>query len=217
MRLILLTLALLAPMAAADLQPLPLDLPKPMFEGTPQNLKVPNLEPPRQGPRLPFLAPSGTVNLARGRRVLASVPDVVTGDLAMVTDGEKSGADGNAVELPQGAQYITIDLRQKSTIYAVLLWHYHKQPRVYKSVIVQFANDPDFISDVRTVFNNDVDNSAGQGIGKDKNYIETAEGKLIDARGSEARYVRLYTSGNNVNGSNHYVEVEVFGKPLPRP
>jgi hypothetical protein len=79
---------------------------------------------------------------------------------------------------------------------------------------VQIADDADFIENVRTVFNNDFDNSAGIGIGTNKNYIETAEGKLIDAKGAEGRYVRLYSNGNNVNGSNHYVEVEVFGKPL---
>jgi hypothetical protein len=132
----------------------------------------------------------------------------------MITDGEKSGADGSYVELNSGPQYITIDLKKRSTIYAVLVWHYHKQPRVYKSVIVQIADDADFIENVRTVFNNDFDNSAGIGIGTNKNYIETAEGKLIDAKGAEGRYVRLYSNGNNVNGSNHYVEVEVFGKPL---
>lgn len=196
------------------MRPLPIELPKPMFEGTPQNLKVPNLEPLRKGPRPAFLAPEGTVNLAKGRRVVASGGDPTTGELAQITDGEKSGADGNHVELAAGAQYITIDLKQKSTIYAVLVWHYHKQPRVYKSVIVQVANDPDFIEGVHTVFNNDYENSAGLGIGKEKNYIETSEGKLIDAKGLEGRYVRLYSNGSNVNGSNHYVEVEVFGRPL---
>jgi|SRR4051812_22299128 hypothetical protein len=200
--------------AASDLAPLPLELPKPMFEGTPQNLQVPNLEKPRKGPRPPFLAPAGTENLARGKRVSGSGADPVSGELSFVTDGEKSGADGTSVELPQGPQYITIDLKKRSTIYAVLLWHYHKQPRVYKGVVVQTADDPDFITGVHTIFNNDVDNSDGVGIGKDQNYIETSEGKLIDARGVEGRYVRLYSSGNNVNGSNHYVEVEVWGKPL---
>lgn len=201
-------------LAASDLQPLPIELPKPMFEGTPQNLRVPNLEKPRGGPRPPFLAPAGTVNLASGKRV-SSGADPVIGELSLITDGEKSGADDTSVELASGTQYVTIDLKQKSSIYAVLVWHYHKQPRVYKSVVIQVANDPDFITDVQTIFNNDYENAAGLGIGKDLNYIETAEGKLIDAKGVEGRYVRLYSSGNNVNGSNHYVEVEVFGKPLP--
>jgi hypothetical protein len=44
------------------------------------------------------------------------------------------------------------------------------------------------------------------------NYVETAEGKLVDAKGSRARYVRLYSNGNNANELNHYVEVEIFGR-----
>ena len=40
-----------------------------------------------------------------------------------------------------------------------------------------------------------------------------SEGKLVDARGSRARYVRLYSNGSNANELNHYIEVEVFGRP----
>jgi hypothetical protein len=45
-------------------------------------------------------------------------------------------------------------------------------------------------------------------------YVETSEGKLIDAKGVEARYVRLFSNGSDKAGTNHYVEVEVYGKPL---
>ena len=45
------------------------------------------------------------------------------------------------------------------------------------------------------------------------NYIESFEGRLVDAKGVKARYVRLFSAGNNANKLNHYVEVEVFGKP----
>jgi hypothetical protein len=44
-------------------------------------------------------------------------------------------------------------------------------------------------------------------------YVETSEGKLIDAKGVRVRYVRLYSNGNSSNELNHYIEVEVFGKP----
>jgi hypothetical protein len=37
-------------------------------------------------------------------------------------------------------------------------------------------------------------------------------GKLIDAKGEKARFVRLYSKGNNGNDLNHYIEVEVYGK-----
>ena len=45
------------------------------------------------------------------------------------------------------------------------------------------------------------------------NYIETSEGRLVDGKGAIARYVRLYSNGNNANELNHYVEVEVYGRP----
>ena len=82
-------------------------------------------------------------------------------------------------------------------------------------MIVQVADDADFIKNVRTVYSNDQDNSTKLGIGKERPYIETYLGKLIDAKGVKARYVRLYSSGNTANDLNHYVEVEVFGKPAP--
>lgn len=212
-----LTLLLIASLAAAQtpaLQPLPLVLPKPMFEGTPENLKVPRLEKPLGKMRPPFLAPAGTVNVARGKAVTSNAGDPAVGDLDMITDGNKAGTDGSYVELKPGVESIVIDLEQRCTIYAIVLWHYHKEPRVYNDVIVQVADDPDFIANVTTLFNNDYENAAGFGIGKDLNYVETAEGKLIDAKGSEARYVRLVSNGSNRNPSNHYIEVEVYGKPL---
>jgi hypothetical protein len=194
-------------------EPLPIALPRPLFEGTPLNAKVPNLEKPAGRPRPPFLAPSGTTNVARGKPVSSSVADPAVGDLEMVTDGEKAGNDGTYVELGPGVQQVTIDLKAGHTVYAVLLWHYHKQARVYSDVIVQAADDPDFLANVRTLFNNDHDNSAGLGVGKNLNYVETAEGRLIDAKGVVARYIRVYSNGNDTTALNHYVEVEVYGKP----
>ena len=85
---------------------------------------------------------------------------------------------------------------------------------MYFDVVVQLADDPDFISNVRTLFNNDIDNSAGLGVGTDMHYVETNKGELIDAKGARARYVRLYSSGNNFNDLNHYIEVEVYGRPV---
>jgi hypothetical protein len=65
---------------------------------------------------------------------------------------------------------------------------------------------------VKTLFNNDLDNSLGKGVGGDMHYIDKAEGKLVDGKGTKARYVRLYSQGNNQNDFTHYIEVEVFGK-----
>jgi hypothetical protein len=59
--------------------------------------------------------------------------------------------------------------------------------------------------------------SAGLGLGKDLEYIENYLGKLIDAKGVRGRYVRLYSRGNTSNDLNHYIEVEVYGKPAAAP
>lgn len=204
----------LAPAWQGGLEPLPLVLPKPLFEATPEDIKVPNLEKPLGKPRPPFLAPAGTENVALGKPVESSDTQPTIGELEFITDGEKSGLDGSYVQLAAGRQSITIDLGAKHTIFAIVFWHYHKQPRVYYDVVVSVADDPDFITGVRTLFNNDHDNSSGLGVGKEMNYVDTAEGKLVDARGVEARYVRLYSNGNSHNALNHYVEVEVYGKPV---
>jgi len=206
-------LFLAAGWAGAQLQPLPVALPKPLFEGTPANLKVPNLEKPLGKPRPPFLAPAGTANVAKGKPVTSSVSDPAIGELEMLTDGEKAGTDGSYVELGQGVQWVVIDLKQKFTLYAIAVWHYHKSARVYSDIVVQVADDPDFLIDVRTIFNNDQDNTAGLGIGRDQNYVETNEGKLIDAKGVVGRYLRLYSNGNDTTPLNHYVEVEAWGVP----
>ncbi len=202
-----------APAGGGKLVPLPIQLPKPMFEGTPQNVRVPNLQKPLGRPRDPFLAPAGVVNVAKAKTVDSSDMEPIIGEIAQVNDGDKKGADGSYVELGPGAQHVTIDLGTPHEVFAVLFWHFHRQARVYLDVIVQVADDAAVTKNVRTLFNNDHDNSSGLGAGTDMNYVETAEGKLVDAKGSRARYVRLRSSGNNANELNHYVEVEVFGRP----
>jgi len=200
--------------AEPDLVPIPIELPKPMFVGTPQNIQgVTNLEKPRGKARPPFYAPEGTVNVAFGKNISASDEEPIMGEIDMITDGDKEASDNSYVELGPFKQHVQVDLGQEYEIYAILLWHFHKQAIVYFDVVVQVSNDPDFITDVTTVFNNDIDNSAGLGIGKDMHYVETSEGKLIDAKGIKAQYVRLYSNGNSSNDLNHYIEVEVFGKP----
>jgi hypothetical protein len=109
---------------------------------------------------------------------------------------------------------VQIDLGKMSQLAALVLWHFHQEGRVYRDVVVQVAEDPDFIMGVVTLFNNDDDNSSGLGAGKDKEYLETYEGKLLDGKGAKGRYVRLYSNGNTSSDANHYIEVEVYGKAL---
>jgi hypothetical protein len=188
-------------------------LPPPLFVGTPVPLNVPNLEPPMRGKRPDFFVPAGTLNLARNKKVTSSDNDPDVGTLDMIVDGDKDGNEGSWVELGPGKQWVEIDLARRANIYAVLVWHFHSQPRVYRDVVVQVSDDPTFRSGVTTIFSNDFKNELGLGAGKNLNYIETYQGKLIDAKGVTGRYVRLYSNGNTSNKLNHYIEVEVWGKP----
>jgi hypothetical protein len=188
-------------------------LPPPLFVGTPVPLNVPNLEPPTKGKRPDFYVPAGTVNLARNKKVISSDSNPNVGTLDMIDDGDKDGNEGSWVELGPGKQWVQIDLAKRAIISAVLVWHFHSQARVYRDVVVQVSDDPMFKSGVTTIFNSDFSNELGLGAGKNLNYIETYQGKLIDAKGVQGRYVRLYSKGNTSNQLNHYIEVEVWGKP----
>ncbi len=192
---------------------LKLKLPKPMFIGTPTNIKSANLETVTGKPRGPFYVPKGTVLLSLKKPVTASDMQPVIGELDMVDDGEKAGGDGYFIELGPGPQWVQIDLGASHPLSAILAWHYHSQARVYRDVVVQVSDDPAFKTGVTTIFNNDHDNSSKLGAGKDKEYIEVAEGRLFDPKGAKGRYVRLYSNGNTTNDLTHYVEVEVYGLP----
>jgi len=87
-----------------------------------------------------------------------------------VTDGEKEATEGSYVELGPGVQWVQIDLGSPHELHAIVVWHFHTSARVYRDVIVQVADDADFIGNVRTLFNNDHDNSAGLGVGPDLEY-----------------------------------------------
>ncbi len=208
-----LALAPLGAKQAGAKEELKLKLPKPMFMGTPTNIKSPNLEVITGKPRGPFMVPAGTKLLSMKRPVKSSDPEPVIGELTMITDGEKEGGDGYFVELGPGKQWVQIDLGASYALHAILAWHFHSQARVYRDVIVQVSDDKEFVKGVTTVFNNDHDNTSKLGAGKDKEYIEVAEGKLFDPKGVKGRYVRLYSNGNTTNDLNHYVEVEVYGTP----
>lgn len=196
------------------LVPIELKLPKPAFKGTPTQVPAgTNLEAPRKGPRSPVMAPPGVKNVAADKPVTSSDTSPIIGSMKLVTDGDKEAHEGSYVELGPRLQWVQIDLKDKVAIYALLFWHYHANARVYHDVVVQVADDADFITNVRTLFNNDHDNSSGLGLGSDKEYWETYEGKLIDARGAVARYVRLYSNGSTADDQNHYIEVEVYGQP----
>ncbi len=213
----LLALALSGPARAEDAA-LEIKIPKPAYSGTPKD-RPPGLgrvELPTGKPRPPFLAPGGCKNLALHRPVTSSQPEPIDGKLEQVTDGDKEGMETSCVNLGPGKQWVQIDLGQSAQIYAIVVWHYHREARVYKGVVAQTSNDADFIEGVQTVFNNDQDNSVGLGLGDDLQYFENNEGKLMPAKGVKGRYVRLWSRTNTTDDLNHYTEVEVWGLPATK-
>ncbi len=211
--LLLATLALVAGAQAADDKiALKVEMPKPLFAGTPRPVQLANLEPPATK-RPDILVSKDTKVLSRGKKVTSSDSLPVIGELAFITDGDKSGTDGTYVELGPGTQWVQIDLETPAKVAAVAVWHFHSQARVYHDVVIQIADDAAFTKNVRTLFNDDDDNSSKLGKGSDLAYIETNNGRVVDGKGQVARYVRLYSNGNTSDELNHYCEVEVFGSP----
>jgi len=204
-------IALAGPVAAEEKVELKIELPEPFFGGTPLDYWSPTLEPEDYKDRPPFLAPAGTEIISKGKPVTASA-NPTAGQLKQLTDGDKDYGKKSVLELPAGTQWIQIDLEKTSEIYAILFWHWHEGKRLYFDIIVQVSDDPDFKDGVKTIYNNDADNSSGLGQGEDKEYIDNNKGRLIDAGGVKARYVRFYSKGNTANDNNHYIEAEIFGK-----
>jgi hypothetical protein len=194
-------------------QPLPLQLPAPTLKGTPEDLQAgPNVEPLSKTPRPPFLAPKGVQNVALGKPVTSSARPV-GGELKQITDGKKEAKDDDAVEFRKGTQWVQVDLGDTYTLAAIVFWHDHRYIQVMHDVIVQVSDDPEFKTSVTTLFNNDADDSSGLGVGKDREYFETAEGRIVDAKGVKARYVRGYTRGSSQGGMNAWQELEVYALP----
>ena len=209
-------IAFAAPVRSGDAgakEPLKLQLPQPTLKGTPEDLPAgPNIEPISDKPRPPFLVPSGVKNVALGKTVTASVKPF-TGETSQITDGKKEAFDYDSVEMKKGSQWVQVDLGEAFAIYAVVLWHDHRYVQVMHDVIVQVSDDPEFKTGVTTLFNNDVDNSSGLGVGTDREYFEMAPGKIVDGKGVKARYVRGYTKGSSLSALNCWQEIEVFALP----
>lgn len=197
---------------AAAKVPLALQLPSPTLRGTPEDLpKGSNIEP-ISDKMPPFMVPRGVTNVALGKPVTSSVPPF-TGTLAQITDGRKEPTDDDAVEFKKGVQWVQVDLGASCSLSAIVIWHDHRYLQVMHDVIVQVSDDPEFKSGVQTLFNNDADNSSQLGAGSDREYFETNRGKIIDARGVKARYVRGSTRGSSSGALNCWEEIEVYALP----
>jgi hypothetical protein len=155
------------------------------------------------------MVPKGVKNVALGKRVTSSV-EPFAGELPQITDGKKDASDADAVEFKKGTQWVEVDLGRPHPIYAIALWHDHRYIQAIHDVIVQVSDDAEFKTGVTTLFNNDADNSSGLGVGADREYFETYQGRIIDGKGVKARYVRCYRRGSTLGALNCWQEIEVY-------
>ena len=191
-------------------------LPEPQITGTPKELKdKSNLEADRGMGKLrpPIMVePEYAKKLTTENTKVTTSEEAVTGDNDYVVDGDKTPDATSMLQLPGGLQWVQLDLGAEHTVSAVCVWHDQGDERVYKDVIVQISNDANFVDGVTTIFNNDHDNTAKLGKGKDKEYRERNDGRPMDAKLTKGRYVRCYSNGSTSEPVNNYIEIEVFGK-----
>ena len=194
-------------------KPLVLELPAPTLKGTPEQLPTgPNIEANSDKPADPLLLTVGVKNVALKKPVKTSVSPF-TGETSQLTDGKKEAFDYDTVEMKKGTQWVQVDLGKTYDIQAIAVWHDHRYIQVVHDVIVQVSDDPDFKTGVITLFNNDTDNSSGLGIGTDREYFERHFGRVIDGKGTKARYVRGYSKGSHLSALNCWQEIEVYALP----
>ena len=204
----------IASTASAALVPLILKLPDAAFKGTPPELKVePNVEPYSDKDRPPMLVPAGLKNIALGAKLTASDTNAAPESLIKITDGDKEAGEQSVIYFRKGTQWAQMDFGSPQEIFAIVIWHAHNTAKVYHDVIVQAADNADFTQGVKTLFNNDQDNSSKLGVGTDREYFETRQGKLINANGTRARFLRFYSKGSTESALNEYTEIEVYGRP----
>ena len=208
--------SLVVPAHAADLVPLEIKLPAPAFKGTPKDLpEGMDVEPLSEKPRPALMVPAGCVNLAAKVVPTTSDTNAKADALAKITDGDKEAYESSIVLLRKGVQHVQFDLGKPAELHAIVIWHAHDAAKVYRSVVVQIADNAEFNENVRTLFNNDTENKAGQGAGTNRQYFESNEGKLVEAKGAKARFVRLWSRGSTESALNEYTEVEIWGKAAP--
>ncbi|OHA64275.1 MAG: hypothetical protein A2940_01525 [Candidatus Wildermuthbacteria bacterium RIFCSPLOWO2_01_FULL_48_29] len=167
-----------------------------------------------------FLTKNLGSNVALGKTGISSSVPPQSGwpaQLPAITDGDAIlyGTSSNYVPIGSGLQWVRIDLGELFSVSKVNVRHYYLGDRTYKDVVVQLSEDG---SAWTNIFNNDADNSAGQGAGKDAEYVDSSAGKdVVLGSPVQARYVRAWSNGSNASGDNFYVEIEVYGTYVAPP
>jgi Na+-transporting NADH:ubiquinone oxidoreductase subunit C len=188
------------------------------------------LRPKDYTKRPAYLLSQGFKNLALNKPVTTNVePEAVQhNSLKVVTDGDyNSKSPKSFVGLQNWGEtpYVQIDLGKVCSLYTVGVWHYFPGP-IYTDVIIQTANDKDFKTNLKTIYNNDFDGSTYKDPDRktleDFNWCYPASkfGELAPAKkdlkpgGWKGRYVRVYSDKAfyEEGMEARFVEISVWGK-----
>lgn len=157
-----------------------------------------------------------------GSKIVVQQLSEVQEDISGLTPTSNDGTFNNITNLVDGSLatfgssttgapvWVKLDLLSEYILSRIKLWHLvGGTQRIYKDVVVQISTDD---ATWTTVFNNDADNSAGEGAGSDAEYTETEDGKTFSfgSTGLTARYIRIWTNGNNVDSISHFSKIEVY-------
>lgn len=176
----------------------------------------------------PTAATQLVINVAKNKPLTLKDPTKMTyGQLSHLNDGKVDNRNEYVlVQVADGPQWVQVDLEQPFDVQRVNIrsdWGSDANSRrVARDYIVQLSDDPTFTTGVTTIYNNDKDNSSGQGVGTDDPFVEAADGSgkniILDDTVS-ARYVRWWANGHDrlsgaYNSVNTMLELQVFADPM---
>lgn len=137
--------------------------------------------------------------------------------LSNAVDGVKNSTD-NYADMGSDSDvagttsaYFQVDLEDVYSISKINLYRYWFDNRIYTNSVIAISKTEDF-SNAYVVYNTDVNNIHGFGVGTDEGYQETSAGKSWTFDETLGRYVRVYMSGSTSGNTMHIVELEVYGK-----
>ena len=124
-----------------------------------------------------------------------------------ITDGKVSPISGlstvgDFAYTVSGLRYVQIDLGAIYAVDKVRVYHFYNNGRAYYGTRTQVSADGIFWV---TVFDSAI-------LGE---YPETPSGRTTTFAQQGVRYVRDYLNGSTSNTGNHWVEIEVWGNPIP--
>lgn len=169
--------------------------------------------------------PSGEVNLAQGKSVIAkwtadgtnAEGNASSRPVSMAVDGTKNNRDGNYGEFGSdsnnASSYLQVDLGEVKSVSGVNLYRYW-DGRTYRGTVIELSETADFDGVVYQIYNSDTDGTLhGRGLGSDQTYAETSNGLHLTLTAPvNARYVRVYMRGSSSGNTNHINELEVLGR-----